>query len=89
MKLTGENRSTRGKTCPRATLSITNPTWTDPGSHYLLMTLTIPRYRPVLPTALLNQQYLDELRGPQIPSLKLVCSDSQPAPRSSENMRPT
>jgi hypothetical protein len=32
MKLTGEIRSTRGKTCPIATLSTTNPTWTDPGS---------------------------------------------------------
>jgi hypothetical protein len=32
MKLTGENRSTRWKTCPSATLSTTNPTWTDPGS---------------------------------------------------------
>jgi hypothetical protein len=32
MKLTGENRSTRGKTCPSATVSTTNPTWTDPGS---------------------------------------------------------
>ena len=31
MKLTGENRNTRGKTCPSATLSTTNPTWTDPG----------------------------------------------------------
>jgi hypothetical protein len=29
MKLTGENRSTRGKTCPSAT----NPTWTDPVSN--------------------------------------------------------
>jgi hypothetical protein len=30
MKLTGENRKTRGgKTCPSATLSTTNPTWTD------------------------------------------------------------
>jgi hypothetical protein len=28
MILTGENRSTRGKTCPSA---ITNPTWTDLG----------------------------------------------------------
>jgi hypothetical protein len=26
MKLTGENRNTRGKTCPSATLSTTNPT---------------------------------------------------------------
>jgi hypothetical protein len=33
MKLTGENRSTRGKTCPCVTLSATNPTWTDPGSN--------------------------------------------------------
>ena len=33
MKLTGENRSTRGKTCPSATLSTTNHTWTDPGSN--------------------------------------------------------
>jgi hypothetical protein len=33
MKLTGENRSTRGRTCPSATLSTTNPTWTDPGSN--------------------------------------------------------
>jgi hypothetical protein len=31
MKLTAENRSTWGKTCPSATLSTTNPTWTDPG----------------------------------------------------------
>jgi hypothetical protein len=33
MKLTGEKRSTRGKTCPSATLSTTNPAWTDPGSN--------------------------------------------------------
>jgi hypothetical protein len=33
MKLTGENRSTRGKTCPSATLSTTYPTWNDPGSN--------------------------------------------------------
>jgi hypothetical protein len=33
MKLTGENRSTRGKSCPSATLSTTNPTWTDPASN--------------------------------------------------------
>jgi hypothetical protein len=32
MKLTGENRSTRGKTCSSATLSSTNPTWTGPAS---------------------------------------------------------
>jgi hypothetical protein len=33
MKLTGENRNTREKTCPSATLSTRNPTWTDPGSN--------------------------------------------------------
>jgi hypothetical protein len=33
MKLTKDNRSTRGKTCPSTTLSNTNPTWTDPGSN--------------------------------------------------------
>jgi hypothetical protein len=33
MKLTAENRSTRGKTCSNATLSTTNPTWNDPGSN--------------------------------------------------------
>jgi hypothetical protein len=33
MKLTGENRSTRRKTRPSATLSTTNSTWTDPGSN--------------------------------------------------------
>jgi hypothetical protein len=32
MKFTGEDRSTRGKTCPNATLSTTNPTRSDPGS---------------------------------------------------------
>jgi hypothetical protein len=29
--LTGENRRTRRKTCPSATLSTTNPTWIEPG----------------------------------------------------------
>jgi hypothetical protein len=33
MKLTGENRSTRGKTFPSATLPTTNPLWTDPRSN--------------------------------------------------------
>jgi hypothetical protein len=33
MKLTGENRRTRGKTCPSASLSTTNPTRIDPGSN--------------------------------------------------------
>jgi hypothetical protein len=29
----GKTRNTRGITCPSATLSTTNPTWTDPGSN--------------------------------------------------------
>jgi hypothetical protein len=33
MKLIGENRSPRRKTCPSAILSTTNPTWTDLGSN--------------------------------------------------------
>jgi hypothetical protein len=32
MNVTGKHRNTRGKTCPSAPLSTTNPTWTDPGS---------------------------------------------------------
>jgi hypothetical protein len=31
--LTGENQVTWRKTCPSATLSTTNPTWTEPGSN--------------------------------------------------------
>jgi hypothetical protein len=31
--LTGENRRTRRKTCPSATLSTTNPTWIYPGAN--------------------------------------------------------
>jgi hypothetical protein len=30
---TGENRRARRKPCPSATLSTTNPTWTDPGAN--------------------------------------------------------
>jgi hypothetical protein len=33
MILTGENRRTRRKTYPSATLSTTNPTWTDLGAN--------------------------------------------------------
>jgi hypothetical protein len=36
MKVTGENRSTRRKTCPSVTLSTTNPTWTDSLSNPVL-----------------------------------------------------
>jgi hypothetical protein len=37
MELTGENRSTRKKSRPSATLSNTNPTWTEPGSSPILL----------------------------------------------------
>jgi hypothetical protein len=33
MILTGENRRTRRKTCPSATFSTTNPTWTSQGAN--------------------------------------------------------
>jgi hypothetical protein len=33
MILTGENRRTRRRTCPSATLPTTNPTWIDPGAN--------------------------------------------------------
>jgi hypothetical protein len=33
MKMTGGKPKYSGKTCPSATLSKTNPTWTDPGSN--------------------------------------------------------
>jgi hypothetical protein len=33
MKLTGENRRARRKTCPSATLYTTNPTRAEPGSN--------------------------------------------------------
>jgi hypothetical protein len=33
MKLAGETEVLGGKTCPSATLSTTNPTWTAPGSN--------------------------------------------------------
>ena len=36
MKLAGENRRTRGETCPSATLSTTNPRWNIPGLNRCL-----------------------------------------------------
>jgi hypothetical protein len=42
MKLTRENRSTRGKTYPSATLSTANPTWTDPESKPDLLLYSTP-----------------------------------------------
>jgi hypothetical protein len=34
--MTGENRRTKRKTCPSATLSTTNPKWIDPGANPVL-----------------------------------------------------
>jgi hypothetical protein len=45
MKLTGKNRRTRGKTCPSATFSTTNLTWTD----LVLFFLLIPGFFPFDP----------------------------------------
>jgi hypothetical protein len=56
MKLTGENRSTRGKTCSSATLSTTNPAWTDPGSN--------PGLRGERPAT--NRLSLGTARGPTV-----------------------
>jgi hypothetical protein len=33
MKMTGEDRSSGGKSCPSTILSSTNPTWTDPETN--------------------------------------------------------
>jgi hypothetical protein len=41
MKLTGKNLSTRGKTCPSATLSTTNPTWIDPRFYNVNMYVNV------------------------------------------------
>ena len=45
MEMTGENRSTGGETCHSATLSITNPTWTDPGYKERCL-CNVSRFRP-------------------------------------------
>ena len=55
MKLTGENRHTRRKTCPSATLSTTNPTWTDPGSNLGLRDERPATYRLSHGTAFLTE----------------------------------
>jgi hypothetical protein len=49
MKLTGENQSTRGETCPSAALATTNPTWTHPGFFYIFPLIHfVLLYPPVL-----------------------------------------
>jgi hypothetical protein len=49
MKLTGENRSIRGKICPSATLCTTNPTCTDPGLNPELRCDRPATYQPPEP----------------------------------------
>jgi hypothetical protein len=58
MKLTGENRSTQEETCSSATLSTTNPTWTDPGSNPGLRGGRPAANRLSHATALVNDLYL-------------------------------
>jgi hypothetical protein len=45
MILTGVNRRTLRKTCPSATLSTTNPTWTDMGAKPGLRGENLVTYR--------------------------------------------
>jgi hypothetical protein len=45
MKLKWQNRSTRGETCPSATLSTINPTWSGPGKKALI-SITFPMCFP-------------------------------------------
>jgi hypothetical protein len=47
--LTGENRRTGRKTCPSATLSTINPTWTLPGTSPALCN-EIPVINPLIPS---------------------------------------
>jgi hypothetical protein len=61
MKLTGENRRTRGKTCPSATLSTTNPTWSDPGSNLGLRDGRPAANRLSYGTALVKYYFLGEV----------------------------
>jgi hypothetical protein len=56
--LTGKNRSTRGKTCPSATLSTTNPKWTDPGSNPGLRGERISRFVPTFKSSQINPYFL-------------------------------
>jgi hypothetical protein len=76
MKLTGENRSTRRKTCPSATLSTTNPTWADPGSN--------PGLRGGRPTA----NRLSHGTALEADTYKTNIRDEHPCPQQDSNPRP-
>jgi hypothetical protein len=64
MKLTGENRKTRGKTCPNATLSTTNPTWTDPESNRRLTAWAMARTCPSATLSTTNPTWIDPGSNP-------------------------
>jgi hypothetical protein len=85
MKLTGENRSTRGKTCPSTTLSTTNPTWTDQGSdsglrgerpandrlnHGTANTLSLPKVTTKSLCKTGSNSYITSLATPPPPQLR-------------------
>jgi hypothetical protein len=59
MKLTGENRRTRGEMCPSATLSTTNPTWTGLGSKTPGLRGGRPAANPLSHGTALHLSYID------------------------------
>jgi hypothetical protein len=62
MKLTGGNRSTRGKTCPQRRFVHKNPTWTDPRSNSGLRDERPATNRLSHGTLLFNQQAVVHLQ---------------------------
>jgi hypothetical protein len=75
MKLTGENRNTRRKTCSSATLSTTNPTWTDPGSNPGLRGERPAANRQSHGTTLVSISFMNHIGKSSIPNL-LACGKS-------------
>jgi hypothetical protein len=61
MILTGENRRNRRKTCPSATLSTTNLTWTDLGANLGLRGEATNRLSPSTPIHVLSFYSLDQI----------------------------
>ena len=59
MKMTGENRSTRGgKPYLSATLSTTNPTWTDSELFFPVPFVPLIHFVPLAPSLLLHVTYV-------------------------------
>jgi hypothetical protein len=77
MILTGENRRTRRKACPTATLSTTNPTWFDPDNNPDLHDERSGpnRLSHGILTYLLITLLLYWVRPTSLLSLKLVCAE--------------